>query len=216
MRVFQKALQSCAHLHTPLLLVGAACAVSLGSAPVVPASAATPARIAQQSGQAGSTTDQSGASASLVGCVVAANAGERSATFSGEMTAVPGTTRMAMRIELLERAPGETGFHVVIAPGVGVWRAADSGVKVYKYLKQVTNLSAPAVYRAAVVFRWLGAHGHPLKRVEHLTRFCHQPLPPTPTPETPSGTETTTPPASGTTPGTSGASGMGTGTGTTS
>ena len=67
--------------------------------------------------------------------------------FSAEMTAVPGTMRMAMRIDLEERAPDEVEFHTVTAPGLGVWRSSDPKVKVYKYLKQVTNLSAPAFYR---------------------------------------------------------------------
>ena len=36
---------------------------------------------------------------------------ERSATFAGEMTAIPGTARMAMRIDMQERLPGEALFH---------------------------------------------------------------------------------------------------------
>ncbi len=129
------------------------------------------------------------ASAAVVECVTAATPGERSVTFSGEMTGLAGATRMSMRIELLERMHGEAGFHTVVAPGLGVWRAADPGVKVYKYLKQVANLSAPAAYRAAVVFRWQGPHGHLIRRTERLTRYCRQPLP------TPPPTEPTTPTA---------------------
>ena len=33
-------------------------------------------------------------------------------------------------------------------------------MKVYKYVKQVTNLAAPAAFRAQVRYRWLDAHGH--------------------------------------------------------
>ena len=65
------------------------------------------------------------------------------------MTAVPGTAKMEMRIDVLERAPTETAFHAVTAAGLGVWRTAAPGVKTYRYLKQVTNLAAPAYYRAA-------------------------------------------------------------------
>ena len=75
------------------------------------------------------------------------------------MTAIPGTARMAMRIDVQERMPGEALFHTVSAPGLGVWRGSDPKVKVYKYLKQVTNLSSPASYRALVRFRWLNAKG---------------------------------------------------------
>ena len=67
---------------------------------------------------------------------------------------------------------------MVAAPGLGVWRASDPGVGVYKYVKQVTNLSAPADYRGLVSFRWQGAHGHMIKRDERRTRRCSQPAPP--------------------------------------
>jgi hypothetical protein len=115
--------------------------------------------------------------ATLEECMTTGAQSERSATFSGEMTALPGTQRMAMRIEVLERLPGEALFHVVSAPGLGVWRGSASGVKTYKYLKQVTNLSAPAFFRALVRFRWLNARGHLLRRAERRTLACDQPAP---------------------------------------
>ncbi|HEY2283693.1 MAG TPA: hypothetical protein VGH60_09110 [Solirubrobacteraceae bacterium] len=116
-------------------------------------------------------------SASLVQCLTTGEQAERSATFAGEMTAIAGTTRMSMRIELLEWMPGQTSYHVVAAPGLGVWRVSDPGVGVYKYVKQVTNLSPPADYRGLVSFRWQGAHGHTIKRDERRTRRCSQPAP---------------------------------------
>jgi hypothetical protein len=114
-------------------------------------------------------------SAALEQCVTSLTQAERSATFLGEMTATPGTGRMSMRIELQERLPGETAFRNVAAPGLGVWRAAAPGVKVYRYIKQVTNLSAPASYRAAVRFRWLNGKGKLIKGVERRTSTCAQP-----------------------------------------
>lgn len=115
--------------------------------------------------------------ATLVQCQTATEQAERSATFAGEMTMIPGAVRMAMRIELLERSPGETGYHPVLAPGVGVWRTADPGVKAYKHLEQVTNLAAPAHYRALITFRWLGSHGRLLRREERRSASCVQPAP---------------------------------------
>jgi hypothetical protein len=115
------------------------------------------------------------ASATLEQCMTSVVQAERSATFSGEITAIPGSTHMAMRIEVQERTPAEAMFHTVTAPGLGVWRASDPGVKNYKYLKQVTNLAAPAVYRATVRFRWLNANGHLLRRTERHTPVCAQP-----------------------------------------
>ena len=54
---------------------------------------------------------------------------------------------------------GEAGLpRASTAPGLGVLaQPLTPGVKTYQYLKQVTNLAAPAVYRALVRFRWLDA-----------------------------------------------------------
>jgi hypothetical protein len=118
------------------------------------------------------------ASATLEQCVTAVEPAERSATFGGEMTALPGTAHMQMRIEVLEKAPQEAAFRTVTAPGLGVWRSAASGVKVYKYLKQVTDLSAPALYRAAVRFRWLNSKNRLIRSLELRTPRCDEPAPP--------------------------------------
>ncbi len=131
---------------------------------------------AQSPGGDTTAVDQ-GPTATLVQCVTAAGPAERSATFAGEMTVLPGAGRMSMRIELQEHTPGEAGFHAVVAPGLGVWRAAAAGVKTYKYDQQVLDLAAPAAYRAAVVFRWQSSHGREVKRVERVTAICHQPAP---------------------------------------
>jgi hypothetical protein len=128
-------------------------------------------------------------SASLMQCLTAGEQSERAATFSGEMTSVAGTMRMSMRIELLERMPGQMNYHVVSAPGLGVWRVSDPGVGVYKYVKQVTNLSAPADYKALVTFRWQGTRGRTIKRDERRTRRCSQPAPVTGTPSLSSSLE---------------------------
>jgi hypothetical protein len=113
--------------------------------------------------------------ATLEQCVTALVQSERAATFAGEMSAVPGTVRMAMRIDVQERVPGELAFRTVSAPGLGVWRVSDARVKIYKYLKEVTNLSAPASYRALVRFRWLAAKGHVIRRAARVTAHCTQP-----------------------------------------
>lgn len=115
-----------------------------------------------------------GVSATLEECVTATVQEQRAVAFSGEMTAVPGTSRMAMRVDLEERAQGEVEFHAVTAAGLGVWRSSDAKVKVFKYVKQVTNLTAPASYRGFVRFRWLNSKGHVIKRVDRLTSRCLQ------------------------------------------
>lgn len=108
-------------------------------------------------------------------CATSTVQAERSATFTAQMTATNTTQRMGMRIELQQRMSGDREFHTVLAPGFGVWRPSESGVKIYKYVKQVTNLTAPAAYRAVVRFRWLGERGHVIKRAELHTQRCLQP-----------------------------------------
>ena len=114
------------------------------------------------------------ASATLEQCVTSSEPAERAATFQGEMSAIPGSTKMEMRIDVLERQPRETSFHTVTAAGLGVWRAAVPGVRNYKYLKQVTNLAAPAFYRGSIHFRWLNAKGKLIKALELRTARCLQ------------------------------------------
>lgn len=115
------------------------------------------------------------ASATLQQCVTAAGQAERSATFAGEMTATAATAKMEMRIDVLERLPGDAGFHAASAPGLSLWRTSAPKVKVFKNLQEVTNLSAPGFYRAAIRFRWLSARGHVIKALELRTPRCQQP-----------------------------------------
>jgi hypothetical protein len=116
-----------------------------------------------------------GYSVTLEQCVTSTVQIERSATFTAQMVATPATQKMALRFELQERMRGETDFHTVIAPGLGVWQRSEPGVKIYKYVKQVTNLAAPEAYRAIVRFRWSGEKGRVLKRAELRTQKCVQP-----------------------------------------
>ncbi len=113
-------------------------------------------------------------SATLEGCTTSEEQSERTATFAGEMSMIPGAAKMEMRIDVLERSPAEEEFHVVAAPGLGVWRWAAAGVKTYRYLKEVTNLAAPAYYRGSVRFRWVNAKGKLVKAYELRTPRCIQ------------------------------------------
>lgn len=169
--------------HTTCLMLSLLACGALGSACVAQASAGAPVDwtpLAAQTDAAG------GAAATVEQCVTTGEQTDRSATFSAEMTAVTGTARMAMRIEVQERLPGEELFHTVSAPGLGVWRGSAPGVKIYQYVKQITNLSFPAGYRALVRFHWLNDKGYVIKRAERHTLECVQPAStPTPAPVTP-------------------------------
>ena len=134
---------------------------------------------ASESGAATSRASQP-VSATLTQCVTSVTQAERSATFAGEMSAVPGTAKMAMRIEVEERLPHEALFHTVVAPGASTWRTSEPKVKVFKYLKQVTDLSAPARYRASAHFRWLNARGVTIRRASRVTKSCDEPASPAP------------------------------------
>jgi len=126
-------------------------------------------------------------SVALEQCVSAGALSERSATFVAQMVASVATQKMAMKIELEERAHGEAEYRSVLAPGLGVWRAAEPGVRIYKYVKQVTNLAAPASYRAVVRFRWVGDRGRTIKRAEARSTRCFQPVSPVSTRPAPAG-----------------------------
>jgi hypothetical protein len=111
-------------------------------------------------------------------CLGAGAQAERSATFVAQMVATVATQKMAVKIQLEERMRGEAEYHGVLAPGFGIWRSAEPGVKIYKYVKQVTNLTAPAAYRAVVHFRWVGDRGRTLKRAEARSARCFEPVSP--------------------------------------
>ncbi len=158
---------------TRLTLSLFACGV-LASACISEASAAATGQV-DWTPLAAQTDAAGGATATVEQCIATGEQTARSATFSGEMTALTGTARMAMRIEVQERPPGEELFHTVSAPGLGVWRGSAPGVKIYQYVKQVTNLSSPADYRALVRFHWLNDKGYVIKRAERFTATCAQP-----------------------------------------
>lgn len=116
-----------------------------------------------------------GVAANLVQCTVASQQTDRSTTFAGQMTSISMTQKMMMRIDVQERTSGESSFHTISAPGLGVWRSSETGVKIYKYFKQVTNLPAPGEFRGLITFRWLAGKGHLLRQTIRHTQSCAQP-----------------------------------------
>jgi len=83
------------------------------------------------------------------------------------MTSIVGTVRMSMRIDVEERRSATRCITPSAPPGSGVARLRSEG-EVYKYLKQVTNLSSPASYRALVRFAgWRKGHVPQARRTVH-------------------------------------------------
>ncbi len=142
--------------------------LALGTAP---AGAQEPGAPAPTSTGAGSPA------AELVDCHVAVDQSARYATFAGQMEAgAGGVDRLAMRVDLQERDPGAgSRFHDVSAPNLGIWRRSASGVGALRYVKQVTDLPAPAAFRVVITFRWLDAQGRPIRRAVRRSPVCVQP-----------------------------------------
>ena len=105
--------------------------------------------------------------AKLVSC----SSVEHSAVFRGRMLALESTERMWMRFTLLERT-GVEGFHRLKAPGLGIWQRSDPGVERFGYRQAVEGLSANAVYRMRVDFRWLDANGTVIRQVQRRSAQC--------------------------------------------
>jgi hypothetical protein len=145
----------------------------------------------------GTTSPAPALSATVEQCVTATAQADRSVTFTGQMETIPGAHRMAMQIVVQEHLPGEAGFHTLAAAGSGTWQRSEVGLKIYKYVRQVTDLPAPAGYRAVVLYRWLNERGRTIRREERHTSVCRQPAErPAPAPSPESAPSRTTPPAS--------------------
>jgi hypothetical protein len=99
------------------------------------------------------------------------------------MRPVSGTQRMAMKFELLHKPPRARAFTDVTATGtdLGKWihptnpptlgsRPGDH----WTVQKQVVNLSAPALYKFRVSFRWFGSNSRSLGTVVRVSQVCDQ------------------------------------------
>ena len=194
-------------------LAPAALALGLVCLAAVPAAtgAATPAAVTASAAATGgdastpAPTSPALVTATLEQCLTASDQTQRSATFYGQIETIPGAARMAVQIDVQEHTPGDSAFHTLVAPGLDVWQRSETGVKIYKDVRQVTDLPAPALYRATVQFRWLDEKGHVIKSATRHTDVCRQPGP-----HAAQGTTTTTAAT-----GTSTATATGTGTATT-
>ncbi len=112
--------------------------------------------------------------ASVEACHAAPALADRYATFAAQMTAIPGTTQMSIRLQLQERTPGDPIFRVVTGvPGFGVWKSSAPGVGIFGYSQEVTSLTAPAAFRVAANYRWFGPHHKVIKRAERTTTACN-------------------------------------------
>jgi hypothetical protein len=114
-------------------------------------------------------------SAGVEQCVTAPTQADRSVTFTGQMETVAGAHRMAIEIVVQEHTIEEEGFHTLTTAGLGSWQRSEAGVKIYKVRQAVTDLPAPAVFRAIVRYRWMNEKGQVIRHDERRTPICKQP-----------------------------------------
>jgi hypothetical protein len=114
-------------------------------------------------------------SAGVEQCVTAPTQAGRSVTFTGQMETVAGTHKMAIEIVVQEHTIEEEGFHTLTTAGLGSWQRSEAGVKIYKVRQAVTDLPAPADFRAIVRYRWMNEKGQIIRHDERRTPICKQP-----------------------------------------
>jgi hypothetical protein len=113
-------------------------------------------------------------------CQRALDPAARVVSVTAVMRPVEGTERMQVEFRLLQRLAGARRYLSLGGVGLDTWleppvptlgqRPAD----VWRVIKPVSDLAAPAVYRFAVAFRWLGGGGHVLKMLTRSSRTCRQ------------------------------------------
>lgn len=112
-------------------------------------------------------------------CARALDPVNRSAGVSAVMRPVPGTQRMLLRFQLLQQLPGAPA-DMVRGGDLGSFRSPPNPTlgrlpgDVWRKVKQVINLNAPAAYQFRVTFRWVGAHNRVLSSATRYSRVCHQ------------------------------------------
>jgi hypothetical protein len=107
----------------------------------------------------------------VTACQTGKDAAHRLATYHAKMRAVPGTARMAIRFQLIERAGAEGPKHAP-ASGLSAWHLSRAGVKKFGYAQTVKGLSVGAIYRSVVQFRWLDSAGRTIRQQKRTSGAC--------------------------------------------
>jgi hypothetical protein len=106
-------------------------------------------------------------------CQVGDSPKQRSATFYARMSATKGTSQMAMRFALIDRA-GDGPPTVVDDPALAQWRKSNKGVLRFGYAQSVIGLKKGGAYAVQVQFRWLGSRGQVIRSVKRTSGTCRQ------------------------------------------
>lgn len=115
-------------------------------------------------------------------CVTALDPVARSLSVTATMRPLPATQKLMLNFRLLDRPAGQHAWSEMTGTGLGQWispsdpptlgqRPAD----VWYVRHPVADLGAPASYRFAVQFRWLGLDGKVLGQQTLNSSICRQP-----------------------------------------
>lgn len=122
------------------------------------------------------------AGARLAACHRSPLIDERVATVGAWMRPLAGAPRLALRIDLQQRAlVGGRWLRRTDVPGLGAWTTPSDALvgtragDVFKYRQAVGRLVVPAAYRFRVAFRWSDAAGAVVRETAVITRACRQP-----------------------------------------
>jgi CARDB len=96
----------------------------------------------------------------------------RAATFYARMYSIKGTSTMAMRFTLINKA-GDGPPTVVDNPSLSQWRKSHAKIR-FGYAQSVEGLEPGGVYAVQVQFRWLDSHGKVIRSVKRTSSSCRQ------------------------------------------
>lgn len=106
-------------------------------------------------------------------CQVGDTSKQRSATYYARMNAVKGTSQMAIRFTLIDRA-GDGPPEVIDSPALAQWRKSRPGVKRFGYAQAVAGLEKGGAYAVQVQFRWTDARNRVIRTVKRTSGSCRQ------------------------------------------
>jgi hypothetical protein len=112
-------------------------------------------------------------------CTHALDPGARAVAIKATMRPLDGTQKMAMRFELLQRAPGMP-VEEVTGGDLGTWRTPTTPTlgrlpgDIWRVQKSVYNLDVPFNYQFRVTFRWTGPTGKVIGTATRYTKTCRQ------------------------------------------
>jgi hypothetical protein len=114
-------------------------------------------------------------------CQHALDPPDRAISIKPVMRPLPGTRKLAVKVELLERSAGSSTSQTVVRAGdLGVWISPKNPTlgqlpgDVWELKKSVYNLDVPDAYRFRVAFRWTGARGRVLGTAVRYSPTCRE------------------------------------------